>query len=151
MLEAKVDSPEGVKEGTEPKATASPAGIDISMLDIRVGAVAKAWEDEEANKLFCEEIYIGEDEPRKIASKLQAHYKVDNLVGQHVLVLAYLKERKLVGFPSDGVVLCAFNGDGKVEFVQPPADGKIGGQIVVEGFHGKSAIENQVIKKKCLS
>ena len=149
-LVGKVDSPEGVKKGTTPKATSSPAEIDISMLDIRVGVITKAWEHEEADKLFCEEIDIGEEEPRKIASGLRAHYKVGDLVGQRVLVLANLKERKLVGFPSHGMVLCASDGDGKVEFVEPPADAKIGERVVVEGFHGEPATENQVIKKKML-
>lgn len=146
----KVESPNGVKGEKKTKTTDSPAGIDISMLDIRVGVITKAWEHEEADKLFCEEIDIGEDEPRKIASGLRAHYKVDDLAGQRVLVLANLKERKLVGFPSHGMVLCASNSDGMVEFVEPPADAKIGERIMVEGFHGEPATENQVIKKKML-
>lgn len=146
----KDESPNGVKGEKKTKTMDSPAGIDISMLDIRVGVITKAWEHEEADKLFCEEIDIGEDEPRKIASGLRAHYKVDDLAGQRVLVLANLKERKLVGFPSHGMVLCASNSDGMVEFVEPPADAKIGERIMVEGFHGEPATENQVIKKKML-
>jgi phenylalanyl-tRNA synthetase alpha subunit len=144
------ESPNGVKGETKTKTTASPGAIDISMLDIRVGVITKAWEHEEADKLFCEEIDIGEEEPRKIASGLRAHYKADDLAGQRVLVLANLKERKLVGFPSHGMVLCASNSEGVVEFVEPPADAKIGERIMVEGFHGEPATENQVIKKKML-
>jgi methionine--tRNA ligase beta chain len=123
----------------EKKESPAPAGeIDVSMLDIRVGVITKAWEHEEAEKLFCEEIDIGEDEPRQIASGLKAYYNVDDLVGQRVLVLANLKARKLVGFPSHGMVMCASNEDGsKVEFLEPPADAKIGERVMVEGFDGE--------------
>lgn len=134
------------------KAPAAPVSdeIDISKLDIRVGVITKAWLHEEADKLFCEEIDIGEESPRQIASGLRAHYKLEDLEGQRVLVLANLKARKLVGFPSHGMVLCASGGDGTVKFVEPPADAAIGERVMVEGFDGEPATENQVIKKKML-
>jgi phenylalanyl-tRNA synthetase alpha chain len=135
---------------SEKQEQAPSAEIDVSKLDIRVGVITKAWEHEEAEKLFCEEIDIGEPEgPRKIASGLRAHYSVDDLVGQRVLVLSNLKERKLVGFPSHGMVLCASAGD-QVTFVEPPEGAKIGERVMVEGFDGEPATENQIIKKKML-
>lgn len=124
----------------EKKTPTTPSGeIDISQLDIRVGVITKAWEHPEADKLFCEEIDIGEESgPRQIASGLRAHYSVDDLVGQRVLVLANLKARKLVGFASHGMVMCVSSEDGsKVEFVEPPADAAIGERIMVEGFEGE--------------
>jgi len=128
----------------------APLEIDIARLDIRVGQITKAWEHEEADKLFCEEIDIGEETgPRRIASGLRDHYKVEDLEGQRVLVLANLKSRKLVGFPSHGMVLCASTGD-KTEFVEPPADAVIGERVFVDGFEGEPATENQVGKKKML-
>mmetsp|Transcript_6549 Transcript_6549/g.9575 ORF Transcript_6549/g.9575 Transcript_6549/m.9575 type:complete len:797 (-) Transcript_6549:71-2461(-) len=126
-----------------------PIEIDIARLDIRVGVITKAWEHEEADKLFCEEIDIGEESPRQIASGLREHYKVEDLVGQRVLVLTNLKSRKLVGFPSHGMVLCASNDD-RTEFVEPPADAAVGERIIVEGFEGDAATENQVGKKKMM-
>lgn len=134
------------------EAEAANTEIDISKLDIRVGLITKAWEHEEADKLYCEEIDLGEESgPRNIASGLKAHYSIDDLVGRKVLVLANLKARKLVGFPSHGMVLCASNDeDGKVQFIDPPADAEIGERVTVEGFDGEPATENQVIKKKML-
>lgn len=134
------------------KQPPAPAGeIDVSKLDIRVGVITKAWLHEEADKLFCENIDIGEDEPRNIASGLRAHYNVEDLEGQRVLVLANLKTRKLVGFPSHGMVLCAASEDGsKVEFIEPPVDAEIGERVMVDGFDGEPATENQIIKKKML-
>lgn len=136
-----------------------PMVMDISKLDIRVGLIEKCWEHEEADKLYCEEINLGEEGgPRQIASGLKAHYSVDEMVGKKVLVLANLKSRKLVGFPSHGMVLCACeygeSEDGSedtVEFVCPPEGAEIGDRVVCEGFEGEPATENQVIKKKILN
>ena len=131
-------------------ASSSSSDIDISKLDIRVGVINKAWEHPEADKLYCEEIDLGEESgPRQIASGLKAHYSLEEMQGRKVLVLANLKSRKLVGFPSHGMVLCASSGD-QVEFIDPPADAKVGDRIMVEGYDGEPATENQVIKKKML-
>jgi len=139
--------------------------IDISKLDIRVGLITKAWNHEEADTLYCEEIDVGEDSgPRNIASGLKAHYTLEDMnAGQRVLVVANLKTRKLVGFPSHGMVLCACqynNGDGsdnsddaadeKVEFVVPHPDAKLGDRVMCEGYDGEPATENQIVKKKMI-
>ena len=101
--------------------------------------------------MYCEEIDLGEEGgPRQIASGLKAHYKIEDLEGRKVLVLANLKSRKLVGFPSHGMVLCASSEDGEVQFVDPPENSKVGERIQVDGFDGEPATENQVIKKKML-
>ncbi|GKY94216.1 hypothetical protein MPSEU_000387400 [Mayamaea pseudoterrestris] len=135
--------------GTPTSASPPSDSIDISKLDIRVGVITKAWLHEEADSLFCEEIDIGEGEPRQIASGLRAYYNVEDLVGQRVLVLANLKARKLVGFSSHGMVLCASKDD-KVVFVEPPLDAKVGERVMADGFSGEPATENQVLKKKML-
>lgn len=138
------------KEEKTLAAAPASAEIDVSKLDIRVGVINKAWVHPEADKLYCEEIDIGEEEPRQIASGLRAHYDLEALEGQRVLVLANLKVRKLVGFPSHGMVMCAATEDGKVQFVEPPEGAAIGERITVEGYDGEPATENQVIKKKML-
>ena len=133
------EKPKAEKSKKEKKETPPASTVDISKLDIRVGVITKAWLHEEADKLFCEEIDIGEEGgPRKIASGLRAHYKLEDLEGQRVLVLANLKSRKLVGFPSHGMVLCAASEDGtKVEFIEPPADAEIGERVMCDGFNGE--------------
>ncbi|OEU08594.1 nucleic acid-binding protein, partial [Fragilariopsis cylindrus CCMP1102] len=129
-------------------------------LDIRVGVIEKAWEHVDADKLYCEEINIGEEEPRNIASGLKAHYQLEEMIGKKVLVVANLKARKLVGFASHGMILCACQygeaEDGSedvVEFVIPHADAKIGDRVFCEGYENNGAppaTENAVIKKKML-
>jgi methionine--tRNA ligase beta chain len=129
-------------------------GPPITALDIRVGKVTKVWEHEEADKLYCEEIDVGESEPRQIASGLRPYLKPEDLEGRLVLVLCNLKERKLVGFPSHGMVLCASNADHTdVRLVNPPVDAKIGERVTVpdfdfEGTEGEPYAENKIGKKK---
>eukprot|EP00934_Nitzschia_sp_Nitz4_P006156 Nitzschia sp. Nitz4//scaffold32_size149145//84049//86889//NITZ4_002885-RA/size149145-augustus-gene-0.39-mRNA-1//1//CDS//3329548087//6146//frame0 len=129
-------------------------GPPISALDIRVGYISKVWEHEEADKLFCEEIHVGEDEPRSIASGLRPYLKKEELEGRKVLVLCNLKQRKLVGFPSHGMVLCASNADHtEVRLVDPPTDSKVGERVTIPDFEfdgddGEPFAENKVAKKK---
>jgi len=129
-------------------------GPPISALDIRVGLIKKVWEHEEADKLYCEEIDVGEDAPRLIASGLRPYLKPEDMEGRKVLVLCNLKERKLVGFPSHGMVLCASNEDHTdVRLVNPPIDAKVGERVTVpdfdfEGEDGEPFAENKIGKKK---
>jgi methionine--tRNA ligase beta chain len=129
-------------------------GPPITALDIRVGRINRVWEHEEADKLYCEEIDVGEDEPRMIASGLRPYLKPEDMEGRLVLVLCNLKERKLVGFPSHGMVLCASNQDHTdVRLVSPPIGAKIGERVTIpdfdfEGEDAEPYAENKIGKKK---
>mmetsp|Transcript_26042 Transcript_26042/g.30246 ORF Transcript_26042/g.30246 Transcript_26042/m.30246 type:complete len:898 (-) Transcript_26042:41-2734(-) len=129
-------------------------GPSITTLDIRVGLITKVWEHPEADKLYCEEIDIGEDEPRQIASGLRPFMSAEDMEGRLVLVLSNLKARKMLGFPSHGMVLCASNADHtEVKLVSPPVEAKIGERVTVpdfdfEGEAGLPAKPNQLGKKK---
>jgi len=129
-------------------------GPSITSLDIRVGRITKVWEHPEADKLYCEEIDIGEEEPRQIASGLRPYMSADEMEGRLVLVLCNLKARKMLGFPSHGMVLCASNADHtEVKLVNPPIDAKVGERITVpdfdfEGEAGQPMKENPMGKKK---
>ena len=147
------------KKEKKPKA-AAPATADIDQpeitkLDIRVGVIRKVWKHEKADKLYCEEIDVGEDTgPRQIASGLVPHYTQDEMQNMRCLVLCNLKARSLVGFKSHGMVLCAAisteDGKEKVKFVNPPVDAKIGERIVFESLTGEPISAAQVEKKKVL-
>lgn len=125
--------------------------LDISALDIRVGKILKAWNHEEAEKLYCEEVDVGEETgPRKIASGLRPFYKLEEMQNRSVLVLCNLKARNLVGFPSHGMVMCASNTEHtKVEFVCAPEGAKIGERVSFESIEMKDPeSENKMNKKK---
>ena len=129
-------------------------GPPITALDIRVGRITKVWSHEESEKLFCEEIDVGEGEPRLIASGLRHYMNAEDLDGRLVLVLCNLKERKLAGFPSHGMVLCASNEDHTVvKLVSVPVEARVGERVTVPGVdYGSEGAapfaENKIGKQK---
>ena len=91
-----------------------------------MGIIRKVWEHESSDKLFCEEIDIGEEAPRMIASGLRPFYQLADLQDRKVLIVANLKARTMGGFASQGMVLCASNDDHTVvKFVEVPASAQV--------------------------
>lgn len=87
----------------------APTDADFQQVDIRVGKIVEVWKHPESENLYCEKIDIG-TEVRQIASGLQKFVPIENMSGL-VIVMANLKGRKLAGFESNGMVVCASNGD----------------------------------------
>jgi methionine--tRNA ligase beta chain len=123
---------------------------EFTKIDIRVGEITKVWNHPEADKLFCEEIDVGEATgPRQIASGLREHYSLQEMQGKKVLVVCNLKSSKIVGFASNGMVLAAKGPNGsKVELVEPPADAPVGERVFIEGLSGEPLSAAQVKKRK---
>ena len=62
----------------------------------------------DSEKLFCEEIDVGEEQPRQIASGLRAHFTLENFCpGRKVVVVTNLKAAKMAGFESQGMVMAS--------------------------------------------
>jgi methionine--tRNA ligase beta chain len=123
---------------------------EFTKIEIRVGKIIKVWNHAEADKLFCEQVDLGEETgPREIASGLRNFYSLEEMQDRKVLVVCNLKSAKIVGFASNGMVLAAKSEDGaKVELVDPPADAAIGERVFVEGLSGEPVSSTQVKKKK---
>ncbi|CAN0133878.1 unnamed protein product [Ascophyllum nodosum] len=134
-------------------STAEPAAAqgDPSKLDVRVGVIVKAWEHPDSDKLFCEEIDLGEGKHRNIASGLRAFYSLEEMQGRRVIVLANLKTRNIGGFKSEGMVLCASSADHSVvKIIEPPPTAAVGARATVSGTEGEPATPAQMTKKKIL-
>jgi methionyl-tRNA synthetase len=123
----------------------------ISKLEFVVGQITKVWEHPEAEKLYCEQIDVGADEPRLILSGLRSHYPIEALENRKVVVLMNLKPKKMLGMESHGMVLCGEDpGTLKTEFVDPPAGAKVGERVSFEGCEGEPIPAAQVDRKKVL-
>lgn len=104
------------------------------------------WHHENADRLYCEEIDVGEGEPRAIASGLREHHTLEDMQGRLVLVVCNLRPAKLAGFMSNGMVLAAKGSDGKVkvcfsretENVITVLSLQLSGRFVVTGFFPSS-------------
>eukprot|EP00949_MAST-11_sp_MAST-11-sp1_P001981 g1981.t1 len=122
----------------------------FTRIDVRVGRIVKAWEHPNSTKLWCEQVDVGEDEPRNIASGLRHAYpEQSQLENRLVLVVCNLKPAKLGGFKSEGMVLCAKDEANDVtEFVDVPAGANVGERVFVEGLTGEPLVPNKVKKLK---
>ena len=140
----------GKKSSSSSSGGAASVASNWTKTDIRVGHIVKAWPHPDSDKLWCEEIDIGEDQPRQIASGLRHFYKtVDQIQGRKCLVVANLKPAKLGGFKSEGMVLCAGNADHtQVEFVDVPEGAAIGERVFVSGESGDPSGPGAMKKKK---
>ncbi|CAN0069129.1 unnamed protein product, partial [Ectocarpus fasciculatus] len=149
---AKGEAKKGAESAVPAAAAAAAAAEgDPTKLDVRVGTIVKAWEHPDSEKLFCEEIDLGEGTNRNIASGLRAFYTLEEMQGRRVIVLANLKARNIGGFKSNGMVLCASSADHSVvKIVEPPPGAAIGARVTVSGTEGEPATPAQVQKKKIL-
>jgi len=119
----------------EPVPEDNPDQPLFSKLDIRVGKVVKAWHHPEAERLFVEEIDVGDPEgPRQIVSGLREHYKLEEFQGRKLLAVCNMMPAKLRGVTSYGMVLCAKNPDKKiVELLDVPDSVPVGTRVLPEG------------------
>jgi len=149
----KTEKKEKVKKKVEPAAAAAaPADdpdrpIDISWADIRVGLIVDAQPHPDSDKLYIETIDLGEEKPRQILSGLAHHMKLEEVKGAPVVCICNLKARKLAGYESNGMVLCASTEE-KTVFVDPPAGTKPGDRITWAEYPGAPVEVKKMDKKK---
>ena len=132
----KEQQPAGAKgKGKGQQAAAAQKEVsDIGMMDLRVGKIVEVWKHEESDKLYCEKIDIGNGEIRSIASGLQQFVTLEQMQGALVVVICNLRQKKLAGYPSHGMVLCAETPDkSAVELIRPPEGSEAGDLITLEG------------------
>jgi len=118
--------------------------------DIRVGEMLKVTPVFGSDKLYCEEIDVGEEKPRQVVSGIAPYYTPEELVGKKVLVVCNIKKNKIRKVDSFGMILCAEDTEsGIVEIVEPPSHVKNGEQIFLIGeFEKDITTANQMKKRK---
>lgn len=124
---------------------------EFTKMDIRVGEIIKIWYHPDADKLFCEQIDLGNGEIREITSGLREYYTLDDMLHRKVLVVCNLKPSKIVGFTSNGMVLATKDTiNNKVELIEPPSNTPIGERVYYSDDNDKKyePLSAAQIKKK---
>ncbi len=121
---AKGDAPKAAKASEKPgkipaaeKIPAKKAKGDIQpadevtfeefkRLDLRVAEVVAAEAVPKSEKLLKLTVKVGEEE-RTIVAGMAKHYSPEEMVGRQVIIVANLAPAKLMGIPSQGMVLAA--------------------------------------------
>ncbi len=79
---------------------------DFAKIDLRAGTVTAAEKIEKSNKLLKLQVDLG-PETRQVIAGIGKSYTPDQVIGKQVIVVANLKEAKLMGEVSQGMILAA--------------------------------------------
>lgn len=112
------------------EVAASPAKANISFddfvkLDIRVGRIIEAEKVAKTKKLLKLKVDTGIDQ-RTVVSGIAEFFSPEDIVGKQVSILVNLEPREIKGITSQGMILMAEDGDGRLDFVHPTSDIKAG-------------------------
>jgi len=100
---------------------------DFKKLDIRIAVIDEVEKVPKADKLYKLSISLGE-EKRTLVAGLAEQYKIEELKGKSIAILANLEPRKLRGILSEGMLLAAVDGK-KVSILTPDRDIPAGAKI----------------------
>ncbi|CAL1408149.1 unnamed protein product [Linum trigynum] len=144
-VQAKKESTEEKKKPTEEKKKPATTEVlekdkelSVSLLNIQVGLIRKAWKHPSADSLLVEEIDVGEAKVRQVVSGLAKYYSPEQLTNRRVVLITNVKPGKLRDVMSEGLVLCASSEDHTaVEPLLPPEGAKVGEHVSFSGIDGK--------------
>jgi len=102
---------------------------DFMKIDLRAGVILSAEKVKKADKLLHLKVDLGFEE-RTILSGIAEHYSPEEIVGKRVSVVVNLAPRKMRGIMSEGMILMTENEEGKLIFVSPLEDAKLGASIL---------------------
>lgn len=126
------------KKLPEKEAVEKDKEVSISLLNIQVGLIRKAWKHPSADSLLVEEIDVGDAKLRQVVSGLAKYCSPEELTNRRVVLITNVKPGKLRDVMSEGLVLCASNEDHTgVEPLLPPEGAKIGERVSFSGNEGK--------------
>ncbi|CAH0384858.1 unnamed protein product [Bemisia tabaci] len=123
------------QSSTTKSKTVTKRPVDFSRLDVRIGKIIAVQEIATAHNLYVEEVDVGEAVSRTVISGLVNHIPMEDLEKRKVVVVCNLKPRKMRGYVSEGMLLCA-NADNKIEVLEPPIGSRPGDRVTVAGYNG---------------
>ncbi len=100
---------------------------DFTKLDLRIATVLECEEVKKSDKLLLFKLKVG-SQIRTVVSGIKKHYKPEDLIGKQVVMVYNLKPVKLKGILSEGMILCAEDGD-ILQLLKPFEEIKDGSKI----------------------
>ncbi len=100
---------------------------DFFRTKLKVAEVIACEKVEKADKLLKLTLKVGE-ETRTVVSGIAKHYTPEETVGKRVVLVSNLKPRPMRGIMSEGMILCASDGD-KLVLVSPEAAINSGAEV----------------------
>lgn len=123
----------GVKKKKEDeKMTEGVTYLDFETFtktELKVGRIISVENHPNADKLYVVKIDDGGDDGRTICAGLKEYYSAEQLQGKLVVFVANLKPRKLRGIMSEGMMLAADDGNGRVSLITIDGDIAVGSNV----------------------
>jgi len=91
---------------------------EFRAVDLRVATITAAAPHPNADRLVVLTIDLG-GEQRQLVAGIRLHYAPEDLVGKQIVVVANLQPATLRGVESQGMLLAASDGDGRLALVIP--------------------------------
>lgn len=126
------ETPIKPKNKKKPKK-GKPSVDHVGRLDLRVGKVVDVQKVPDADALYTTKVNIGEPDNVSIVAGIAKFVPIEEMKDLSVVVLCNLKESKLRGHVSQGMILCAQN-DSKTEPLVPPKGSNPGDIIHCEQY-----------------
>ena len=101
---------------------------EFGRMQFQVGEIIACEAVKKSRKLLCSQVKIG-NQVKQIVSGIKADYTPEEMVGKKVMVLVNLKPAKLAGVLSEGMLLCAEDGDGNLSLMTTEKDMPSGAEI----------------------
>lgn len=101
---------------------------DFQKMDIRIGTIVAAEAMPKSKKLLKLSINDGKN-VRTILSGVAEHFTPESLVGKQCTFLANLPPRKMMGIPSEGMVLFAEDSTGRLHLLNPEGQPENGSTV----------------------
>ncbi len=101
---------------------------EFAKMQFQVGEIIACEAVPKSKKLLCSKVRIG-SRVKQIVSGIKQHYTPEEMVGKKVMVLVNLKPATLAGVVSEGMLLCAEDGDGNLALVTPEKNMPAGAEI----------------------
>eukprot|EP01091_Cochliopodium_minus_P002154 TRINITY_DN12043_c0_g1_i1.p1 TRINITY_DN12043_c0_g1~~TRINITY_DN12043_c0_g1_i1.p1 ORF type:complete len:207 (-),score=49.20 TRINITY_DN12043_c0_g1_i1:29-607(-) len=136
-----------------------PSVINPYELDIRVGKIKNIEKHTSSEKLYVEQIDVGEGNERTIISGLAPYYSLNDLKEKKLLVICNMKNQDIgkLGIISQGMILAAYQTEGEnenqkvlVKIIEVPEESKVGDRVEWSGFEKKEPapqLKSDKIKK----
>jgi len=102
---------------------------DFMKVEMKTGKVIAIDDHPNADKLYVVTIEDGPESTRTVCAGLKGIYEKEQLLGKQVIFVANLKPRKLRGIMSEGMILAADDGDGKVSVLTLDSEMPNGSQV----------------------
>ncbi|MCM1042821.1 MAG: methionine--tRNA ligase, partial [Corallococcus sp.] len=100
---------------------------DFKKIKLRTAKVISCEKVAKSDKLLVFKLQVA-DEVRQVVSGIAQNYSPEYLIGKNVILVANLKPVTLRGVESNGMILCASDGD-DVIFITPEKDIKSGSEV----------------------